>query len=78
MRNHNTGAKAPGQYEREGDRMKNNTFYEFVKNGKKYTAAGANRYEAQNAIEIANGVDLTGATFTEFYKLAPVRKGIIK
>ena len=58
--------------------MKNNTFYEFEKNGKKYTAAGANRYEAQNAIEIANGVDLTGARFAEIYKLAVVRTGIVK
>lgn len=58
--------------------MKNNTFYEFEKNGKKYTAAGKNRYEAQADIEIANGIDLTGATFTEIYKLRVMRKGIVK
>ena len=58
--------------------MKNNTFYQFEKNGKKYTATGKNRYEAQAEIEIANGLDLTGATFTEIYKLQVVRMGIVK
>lgn len=58
--------------------MKNNTFYQFEKNGKKYTATGKNRYEAQDTIELANGIDLTGAEFTEIYKLQVVRVGIVK
>ena len=64
--------------EREDKNMKNNTIYEFEKNGKKYTAAGKNRFEAQADIEIANGIDLNGASFTEIYKLTVVRKGIVK
>lgn len=51
------------------------TMYRFTKNGKTYTAGGNNRFEAQNTIELANNVDLTGATFEEIWKLKVIRTG---
>lgn len=51
------------------------TTYRFTKNGKTYTAGGANRFEAQLHIEIAHGIDLTGATFEEIWKLKTIRTG---
>lgn len=51
------------------------TTYRFTKNGKTYTAGGNNRFEAQNRIEIAHGIDLSGATFEEIWKLKVIRSG---
>lgn len=53
------------------------TIYRFIINGKTYNAKGANRFEAQNAIELM-GVNLKGATFEEVWKLKVVRTGIVK
>jgi hypothetical protein len=54
------------------------TTYRFTINNKVYTAKGANRFEAQNAIELAHDINLNGATFEEIWKLRVVRKGIVK
>ena len=54
------------------------TTYTFKKNGKKYSAAGNNRFDAQESIELAFGIDLTGATFEEVYKLRVVRTGTVR
>ncbi len=56
-----------------------NTHYTFVtKDGKFYSTRGANRFDAQAKIELACRVDLTGATWTMFYKLKAVESGIVK
>ena len=52
-----------------------NTTYTFTKNGKAYSANAKNRFEAQDRIELAFGIDLEGATFEEVYKLRVVRSG---
>lgn len=62
---------------REGESRIEKTHYEFIKDGKKYASMGKNLYDAVQNIEM-DGVDLTGAKYTEFYKLKPVRKGIVK
>lgn len=54
------------------------TTYRFTINGKTYTAKGDNRFEAQNKIELANNINLNGATFEEVWKLKVVRTGIVK
>lgn len=54
------------------------TTYRFTINNKVYTAGGNNRFEAQDKIELANHVELTGATFEEIWKLRVVRTGIVK
>ena len=55
-----------------------NTHYTFTKDGKTYSAAGANRFDAQLSIELAYGIDLKGATFEEVYKLRVVRTGKVR
>ena len=55
-----------------------NTTYTFRKNGKSYSAAAKNRFEAQEKIELAFGTDLTGATYEEVYKLRVVRTGKVR
>ena len=55
-----------------------NTHYTFTKNGKTYSAMGANRFDAQSKIELACRVDLTGANRTQYYKLRAVASGIVK
>ena len=56
-----------------------NTTYTFItKDGKRYSHGGNNRFEAQQAIELAFCIDLTGATFQEVYKLRVVRTGTVR
>lgn len=55
-----------------------NTIYRFTKNGRTYSAKGNNRIEAQFNAELANHIDLTGATYEEIYKLRVVRTGICR
>ena len=54
------------------------TTYTFKKDGKAYSAAANNRFEAQDKIELAFGISLKGATFEEVYKLRVVRTGTVK
>ena len=57
----------------------NNTTYKFTtKDGHTYHAGGNNRFEAQLTIETRFGIDLTGATFEELFKLKTVRTGTVK
>ena len=58
--------------------MKNTTYAFITKDGKKYSHGGNNRFEAQDAIELAFRVNLTGATFQEVYKLRVVRTGTVR
>ena len=59
--------------------MKHTTFmYTFTKDGKSYSATAKNRFEAQDKIELAFGIDLDGATFKEIYKLRTLRTGIVR
>ena len=59
--------------------MKSNTHYTFTtKDGKAYSAMGKNRFEAQQSIELAWHIDLTGATWTEVYKLRTVATGTVR
>ena len=51
------------------------TTYTFTKDGKTYSAKAANRFEAQEAIELAYRIDLKGAKFEEIYKLRVIRTG---
>ncbi len=55
-----------------------NTTYTFRKNGKAYSAAANNRFEAQEKIELAFGIDLSGASFEEIYKLRVTRTGKVR
>ena len=55
-----------------------NTHYTFTKDGKTYSAAGKNRFDAQLKIELAWGISLEGATWTEIYKLNTIASGIVK
>ncbi len=52
--------------------------YRFTKDGKRYTAFGKNRLEAQWDAELAFGVDLRGAEYEDICKLRVVRRGIVK
>ena len=61
---------------KEENRM--NTSYTFYKDGKKYSSKGANRFEAQENIELQWGISLKGATFEEMYKLRVVRTGKVR
>ena len=54
------------------------TTYTFKKNGKAYSADGNNRFDAQLKIELAFGIDLSGAIFEEVYKLRVVRTGKVR
>lgn len=54
------------------------TTYTFKKDGKAYSAVANNRFDAQEKIELAFGIDLTGATFEEVYKLRVVRTGKVR
>lgn len=56
----------------------NNTMYQFTKDGYTYSAKGSNIFDAQLNIELMFGVDLSGSTFKEIYKLRIIRTGIIK
>lgn len=60
--------------------MKNShTHYEFTtKEGRTYRAEGQNRFDAQQKIELAWRIDLTGATWTQIYKLREGARGIVK
>ena len=62
---------------KEDEDMKRTT-YTFKKDGKNYSAAANNRFEAQDKIELAFGISLKGATFEEVYKLRVVRTGTVK
>ena len=62
---------------KEGKNMKRTT-YTFKKDGKAYSAAANNRFDAQEKIELAFGIDLEGATFEEVYKLRVVRTGKVR
>ena len=55
-----------------------NTHFTFTKDGNKYSATGNNRFDAQLHIELAYGIDLTGATFEEIHKLRVVRTGTVR
>lgn len=54
------------------------TTYTFKKDGKAYSAVANNRFEAQDKIELAFGIDLAGAIFEEVYKLRVVRTGKVR
>ena len=54
-----------------------NTTYTFTKDGKKYSARGNNRFEAQLNIEVAYGISLEGAKYEEIYKLRTVSTGTV-
>ena len=54
------------------------TTYTFRKDGKAYSTNANNRFEAQDKIELAFGIDLTGATFEEVYKLRAARTGTVR
>ena len=58
--------------------MKNTTYPFITRDGKKYSHGGNNRFEAQQAIEFAFRVDLTGATYEKVYKLRVVRTGTVR
>ena len=55
-----------------------NTTYTFRKDGKAYNANAKNRFEAQDQIELAFGISLSGATFEEIYKLRVTRTGTVR
>lgn len=55
--------------------MKTNTTYTFTKDGKRYSANGKNRFEAQESIELAWGISLKDAKYEEINKLRTVRTG---
>lgn len=55
-----------------------NTIYRFHKDGRKYSGKGANRFEAQNDLELQWGISLKGAIFEEIYKLQVVRMGKVR
>ena len=55
-----------------------NTTYTFRKDGKAYSANAKNRFEAQDQIELAFGISLSGATFEEIYKLRVTRTGAVR
>ena len=52
--------------------------YTFRKNGKAYSAKANNRFDAQEQIELAFGISLSGATFEEVYKKRVVRTGKVR
>ncbi len=54
------------------------TTYTFRLNDREYSAAGRNRFEAQEKIELAFQINLSGATFKEVYKLKTVRTGKVR
>lgn len=55
------------------------SIYTFItKDGKKYTHSGSNnRFEAQTILELAFHIDLSGATFQEYFKNQLVRTGLV-
>lgn len=55
-----------------------NTNYTFTKNGKKYSAKGDNRFDAQFNIELAYHISLKGAKYEEIYKLRTVATGTVR
>ena len=62
---------------KEDEDMKRTT-YTFKKDGKNYSAAANNRFEAQDQIELAFGISLSGATFEEINKLRVTRTGTVR
>jgi hypothetical protein len=54
------------------------TTYRFTKNGRTYTEGGNNVFSAKLAAELRWGVDLSGASFEEIWKLKVVRTGTVK
>lgn len=55
------------------------THYTFItSDGKKYSANGANRFDAQLSIELMFGISLVGAKFEEVYKNHVVRTGVVR
>ena len=55
-----------------------NILYTLTKNGHKYSSYGNNPIDARDNIEIRFGIDLTGATYEEIYKLRVVRRGTVR
>ena len=58
--------------------MTHTTYTFTTKDGRSYSAAGANRIEAQQNAELAWHISLVGATWTEYYKLRVVRTGTVR
>ena len=58
--------------------MKNTTYTFITKDGKRYSHGGNNRLEAQQALELAFRIDLTGASYEEVYKLRVMRRGTVR
>lgn len=58
--------------------MSHTTYTFTTKDGRSFTANGNNRFDAQFNIELAWGISLEGATWTEYYKLRPVRTGVVR
>ena len=54
------------------------TTYTFRLNDREYSAAGKNRFEAQDSIELKYQISLSGAIYKEIYKLKVVRTGKVK
>lgn len=53
--------------------------YTFItKDGKKYSHGGNNRFDAQQALELAFRINLAGAKYEEVYKLRVVRTGTVR
>lgn len=63
---------------RKTEEHKMNTTYTFTKDGKKYSAKGSNRFDAQLKIEVAYGISLEGAKFEEVYKLRTICTGTVR
>lgn len=58
--------------------MKHMTYTFTTKDGEQYSAKARNRFEAQTHIEVSFGIDLTGATVEEIYKLHTIRTGTVR
>ena len=54
------------------------TIYRFTKNGKTYSEHADNIFSARLNAELRWGIDLSGATFEEVWKLKVIRTGIVK
>ena len=58
--------------------MTHTTYTFTTKDGHRYSAKGDNRIDAQFSVELAWHISLKGATWTEYYKLRPVRTGTVR
>ena len=54
------------------------TIYTFTKDGHRYSAKAANRFEAQTQLEVIYGVNLTGAKFEVVFNLKTARTGAVR